>query len=376
MKELDCQRRAAVAAAWLAVATQLMAGEPAAPSEADLLPRVRQLTFEGKRAGEGYFSPDGAKLIFQSERDPSNPFFQIYELDLLDGQTRRVSPGLGKTTCAFFRPGSADILFASTHHDPESGALQRAELELRAAGGKRRYEWDFDPQMELYVAVNGSAEQLKRLTDVRGYDAEASFAPDGRSIVFSSNRAAYAEPLPEELRARVSTDPSYFAEIYLMQADGSGLRRLTEAPGYDGGPFFSPDGRRIIWRRFEPDGLIADVWSMNVDGTDSKRITDFASMSWAPYPHPSGAYLFFTSNKLGMDNFEIFIVDVQGLKEPVRVTFSDGFDGLPVPAPDGRKLAWTSNRRGAGGQIFLADWDHERALEALRRAPARSKAAQ
>ena len=166
-------------------------------------------------------------------------------------------------------------------------------------------------------------------------------------------------------------DPSYFAEIYVMRADGGELRRLTESPGYDGGPFFTPDGERVVWRRFLPDGALADIWTMRSDGSDARRITDFASMSWAPYPHPSGEYVIFTTNKLGFQNFELYAVDSAGKKEPVRVTFTDGFDGLPVPSPDGRSLAWTSNRRGGGAQIMIADWNHERVLRALREAPER-----
>ena len=72
--------------------------------ESQFLKNVRQLTYEGKRAGEGYFSEDGKALIFQSERKPENPFFQIYLLDFETGDTNRVSPGTGKTTCSFCRP--------------------------------------------------------------------------------------------------------------------------------------------------------------------------------------------------------------------------------------------------------------------------------
>jgi Tol biopolymer transport system component len=95
-------------------------------------------------------------------------------------------------------------------------------------------------------------------------------------------------------------------------------------------------------------------------------------MSWAPYIHPSGEYLLFASNKLGFENFEVFMVDVAGTKEPVRVTYSDGFDGLPVPSPDGQQIAWTSSRGGGReGQIFLAQWNHEAARKAIAAAPPR-----
>src|SRR5881394_1098622 len=157
--------------------------------ERDFLTRIRRLTVEGKRAGEGYWSPDGKRLVFQSEREPENPFYQIYILDLASGESKRISPGIGKTTCAFFRPGSDEIEFASTHADPKSKALQQAELAFRASGQQRRYSWDYDPEMDIYAYTEKTGE-LKRLTDARGYDAEGSYSPDGARIVFTSTRDA------------------------------------------------------------------------------------------------------------------------------------------------------------------------------------------
>ncbi len=349
----------------------LSAQSPAPGSEREFLSRVRRLTVEGKRAGEGYWSPDGKRLVFQSEREPENPFYQIYVLDFDTGETKRISPGTGKTTCAFFRAGTDQILFASTHHDPNSKKLQDEELAFRASGKERRYSWDYDAEMEIY-AYGEKAGALTRLTNARGYDAEASYSPDGQWIVFTSMRHAYDRALNEQEKKQLETDPSFFAEIYVMKPDGSGQRRLTSVNGYDGGPFFSPDSKQIIWRRFDERGLIADVWMMNLDGTNQRQITDFKSMSWAPYIHAAGQYILFASNKLGFENFEVFMVDIDGKKEPVRVTFTDGFDGLPVPSPDGKQLAWTSNRSGdRGGQIFLADWNHEAALKALTASPTR-----
>ncbi len=347
--------------------------QPASPGykEADFLARVRRLTVEGRRAGEGYWSPDGKRIVFQSEREPGNPFYQIYALDLESGEAARISPGVGKTTCAFFRPGTDEIEFASTHADPRSKQLQDEENAFRASGKERRYSWDYDPEMDIY-AYSERTRTLKRLTTARGYDAEGSYSPDGQWLVFTSMRDAYNRTLSDAERKQIDVDPSYFAEIYIMRADGSDQKRLTNVPGYDGGPFFTHDGSRIVWRRFDEMGIIADVWTMKPDGSDQRRITNFGSMSWAPYEHPSGRYFIFASNKLGFDNFELFMVDAQGSKEPVRVTYSDGFDGLPVPSPDGKTLAWTSTRAGgSGGQLFLAQWNHEKALDAIARAPIR-----
>ena len=370
---MNSRRNWAVLALCAVAGASVLAGQGGgAPSgEASFLSRVRRLTVEGRRAGEGYWSPDGSRLVFQSEREPGNPFYQIYVLDFASGDAKRISPGMGKTTCAFFRPGTDEILFSSTHADPKSKQLQDEENAFRASGKERRYAWDYDPEMDIW-AYSEKSGALKRLTKARGYDAEASYSPDGQWIAFSSMRDAYGRTLTDAEKKQMEVDPAYFAEIYIMRADGSQQRRLTTVAGYDGGPFFTPDGSRIIWRRFDEQGLIADVFTMKLDGSDVKQVTDFGAMSWAPYVHPSGEYVLFASNKLGFENFEVFMVDTAGTREPVRVTYSDGFDGLPVPSPDGRQLAWTSSRSGgSAGQLFLAQWNHQNALAAVKAAPAR-----
>ncbi len=339
--------------------------DPDRAAEGRLLSGTRQLTFEGRRAGEGYFGRDGTQMIFQSERQEDNPFFQIYLLDLATGDTRRLSPGMGKTTCAWIHPDGSRALFASTHQDPDALQKQGEELEARARGVQRRYSWDYDEFYDIYE-VDLSGGSPRNLTRIRGYDAEGSWSPDGSLIAFASNRHAYSDDLSPETRQAFERDPAVMMELYIMNADGSQVRRLTDVPGYDGGPFFSPDGRRLCWRRFAEHGATAEVFTMNIDGSDVRRITAMGAMSWAPFYHPSGEYLIYTTNHHGFDNFELYLVDVTGAGAPVRVTHTPGFDGLPAFAPDGTRLAWTSNRTaGRQSQIFVADWNHAAARQML-----------
>ena len=369
----------AALAALACLAALCSSGEVAdATGEATFFSQVRQLTYEGRRAGEGYFGADGQTMVFQSEREPGNPFFQIYYLDLTTGDSNRVSLGTGKTTCSFIRPNGREVLFASTHLDPEALAKQEAEFEFRASGRERRYSWDYDAHMDIFVGTKDGGTELRRLTTSQGYDAEGAYSPDGTKIVFTSLRNAYPEEqLSAEDRRRLEIDPAHFGEIYIMNADGTDQRRLTHTPGYDGGPFFTADGERIIWRRFSEDGATADVHTMKLDGSDVRRLTDFDSMSWAPYMHPSGDYAIFASNKHGFGNFELFLVDALGEREPVRTTFTDGFDAMASFSPDGGRISWTSGRTADGSsQLFIADWNHDGALAALAASPLRAGVAE
>jgi hypothetical protein len=139
---------------------------------------ARQLTFAGRRSGEGYFSKNGSRLVFQSERHEGNPFYQIYRMDMDRGDVERVSPGFGKTTCGWIHPGGERVLFASTHLDPEARAKQEREIEERAAGTQRRYSWDYDEHYDLFAgsvpAIRAAHEEgrsgaraLRRLTSAR-----------------------------------------------------------------------------------------------------------------------------------------------------------------------------------------------------------------
>ncbi len=333
--------------------------------QAKFMTEIRQLTFEGRRAGEGYFSKDGRQMVFQSEREPANPFFQIYLMDRESGDVHRISPGRGKTTCAWISPAGDKVLYASTQYDLHSEAKQAAEYEIRNSPNKPRYSWDYDPEYEL-VEFDLKTHEYRKVTDVEGYDAEGSYSPDGQWICFASNRRAYSNELTEEERELFKLDPASAMELYIMRVDGSELKRLTTSVGYDGGPFFSPNGDKICWRRFTKDGATAEIMVMNRDGSEQRAVTKMGAMSWAPFFHPSGEYLIFTTNRHGFANFELYMVDVKGEGEPVRVTYREGFDGLPVFSPDGKQLVWTSNGGTLNSQLWESTWNHDTAREALK----------
>ncbi len=305
-----------------------------ASKESRYLRNIRELTFAGSKSGEAYFSADGKSIVFQSVREPGNPFYQIYKMDLADGVATRVSTGKGRTTCAYFHPTKKRILFASAHLDPDTDAKQKAEIEKLKAGPPPRYQWDFDPFLDIFES-DYDGGNLVRLTDAPGYDAEGAYSPDGAKIVFCSYR-----------------DKDGDGEIYTMDSDGKNQRRLTHEKGYDGGPFFSPDGKKIVWRHFS-DQAHSEVWTMDIDGSNKKQVTDLKALSWGPYWTPSMEWIIFASN-FEDPAFELYAIHPDG-SGIVRLTYTDGFDGLPVVSPDGKKLMWTSTRADGKSQVFLAD---------------------
>jgi len=328
----------------------LAADQPAwQKEESAYLKNIQQLTRDYVRAGEGYFAPDARTIIFQAEeKDSGNPFYQIFTMDLASGRTLRVSPGVGKTTCSYFRPDGKKIIFASSHLDPDAKTHYDVEYRQREedkkAGRRRTYKWDFDPHMDIFEA-NPDGSGLKRLTDAKGYNAEGSYSPDGKQIVFCSNRGG-ADNL----------------ELYIMDSDGKNVRQLTKAPGcYNGGPFFSPDCKRVIFRsdRKKKDHL--QLYVIDADGTGERALTDDLNwVQWGPYWYKDGKHIIYAaadhSNPLMRPNYDLYWMDVYTRKK-VRITYAPGADVLPVFSPDGTKLMWTSTRDGRQpAQLYIADF--------------------
>lgn len=339
----------------LAVATGVARAQPPAVGsamvlserEARYLGNPRQITSGFPQAGEGYFSPDGKQIVFQAY-PIGYPFYQIYVQPLETREPRLISTGRGRTTCAYFSPDGQTILFASSHTDPHVERTELAAREEAAKGGRPRYQWVFDENMDLYtIALDGTG--LVRLTDSPGYDAEGSYSPDGRQIVFTSTRDG---------------DP----DVYVMNIDGTNVRQITNAPGYDGGPFFSPDGRWIIFRSDRQKTDMLQIFAASSDGKTEVQLTsNLDTVNWAPYFHPSGKYFIWTaadySRGPAAAKFHLFTMELTypGGKltggEVTQVTDTNRSDVLPVFSYDGKRLMWTSTRTdNQKSQLFMAEW--------------------
>jgi Tol biopolymer transport system component len=317
-------------------------------AEAAHLQNVKQVTFDYVRAGEGYFSPDGTKIIFQAEeKNTGNPFYQMFVMDLTTGKAVRVSPGVGRTTCGYFRPDGKKIIFASSHSDPDAKKHQEAEFKQREEdkkkGIRRRYSWDFDPHMKIYEANLDGTEPKCLTPSAKVYTAEGSYSADGKRIVYSAGNAQNVQ-------------------LFIMNADGSNPKRLTDAPNcYNGGPFFSPDGTKVIFRsdRKEKDRL--QLYVINGDGTGEKALTDDEKwVFWAPYWYKDGKHIIYTaadhSNPLARPNYDLYWMDI-GTGKQARITFAPGQDVLPVFGPKYDKVMWTSSRDGRQpAQLYVADF--------------------
>ncbi len=330
--------------------------QPAAapPPTADLalpgerhLRNVRQLTFGGENA-EAYFSFDGKELVFQATPEGAG-CDQEYVMSADGSGVHRVSTGLGRVTCGYFFPDASRILYASTH-EASPGCPPKPDYS-------QGYVWAlYDYQ--LYTARPDGGD-VRALAPAPGtYNAEGTISADGW-IVFTSTRDGDLD-------------------LYKMRLDGSALTRLTGTPGYDGGAFFSADGKRIVFRASRPESAAElaeyrallgrklvrpgklEIYTMDADGSNVRQVTRLGAASFAPFFHPDGKRIVFASN-VGDPrgrNFDVFIVndDGTGLE---RVTTNESFDGFPMFSPDGKKLVFASNRNGkrpGETNVFIADW--------------------
>ena len=312
------------------------------------LANLRQLTFGGQNA-EAYFDWTGNQLIFQSTRPPF-ACDQIFTMRADGSEVRLVSTGKGRTTCSFFFPDGKRAIYASTH---PGGAECPPRPDL--SGG---YVWPIYPTYEIF-AVDLLGGTLRRLTDNPGYDAEGAVSPDGGRIVFTSLREGDLD-------------------LYVMDADGSNVRRLTEGKGYDGGPFFSWDGRSIVFRSARPEtrqeldeyeallrqSLVRprrlEIFVMRADGTGLRQVTRNSAANFAPFMHPNGQQIVFSSNLHDPTgrSFALYLANADG-SGLERVTYAESFASFPMFSRDGSRLVFCGSRNAQAPRemnVFVADW--------------------
>jgi len=312
------------------------------------LSNIRQLSFGGENA-EAYFSGDGKKLIFQSTRD-GRGCDQIYTMNIDGSDVQMVSTGKGRTTCSYYYPDGKRITYSSTH-------LAGADCPPKP-DFSRGYVWAIYPGYDIFSAApNGS--DLKQVTKTPGYDAESVISPNGKKIAFTSMRDGDLD-------------------IYTMDIDGKNVKRLTNEIGYDGGPFWSYDNEWIVFRAHHPktekdiddyksllkENLIRptalEIWVMKADGSGKRQLTNNSKANFAPYFFPDGKRVIFASNvndPKGRD-FDLYTINIDG-SGLERITFNPTFDGFPMFSPDGKKLVFASNRNfktEGETNVFIADW--------------------
>ncbi|HIC91644.1 MAG TPA: hypothetical protein EYP21_06225 [Syntrophaceae bacterium] len=300
-------------------------------------PKVVRLTSIGDN-GEAYFSPDGKRLIYQSKKRPEHYNSQIYIYDFETKREKRLNFNNGDDTCSYFSPDMKWIIYASTFDEiRESAKFKRyipAERKKEEEKKQRGHKWEFLPY-EIYSAdING--KNIRRLTHSIGYDAEGTISPDGKKIIFTSDRDGDLE-------------------LYTMNADGSNQKRLTFRKGYDGGAFYSPDGKKIVWRAFSPEGDTAQIMMADADGTNIVQLTNDKAINWCPFFHPDGKRIIYASNRDDPHNFELYLIDIES-RHIQRLTYSEGADILPVFSPDGKKIVFTSNREGGRCHLYMMDF--------------------
>lgn len=375
--------------------TALMSAQPptestthGVESEGHALQNHVQLTSADRfyKAGESYFSPDDSKIIFQAVESPKpgeapQDFYGMYVGDVVrDGSGRitglsnfkRLSPIDSANTCGWFHPTKPGIvIFGSTIDTPSEHAAPGYQR------GSGRYKWMFPPEMDIVTCnladADGTAETLKTiLGDENGYLAECSYSADGRHLLYCSLEENQGDIFTYDVKTHTKT-------------------HLIKAPGYDGGPFFSPDGKRLCYRsdrrgdnllqifiaelKFDEQGTIVGVQR-------EYQLTDNAHVNWAPYWHPAGRHLLYATSEVGHHNYEVFIIDadpgdLSGSRGPVkygtrkrRITVADGFDGLPVFDSEGSKMLWTSQRGEDGrSQLWVADFVLDIDVEPLESEP-------
>jgi len=248
----------------------------------------------------------GGRIVFVSERN-SAP--QVYTIGPDGAGERRLSAGVGATFPAALSPDGRTVI----------------GVAVREEGG------DHGEQMVVLPAGGGAAHPLGPAS---ARARSPSWAPDGRWVVFESDRES-------------------FRDLYRINADGSGLRRLTENREGNFDPAVSPDGRRIAFASSR-DGD-SEVYVMGADGSGQRRLTAFYRDDWAPRWSPDGRAIAFLSNREGADRIFLVRSDGTGLRRLNTDTTRTGQEADLAWSPDGAHIAHAWHPRPGESRIRIVD---------------------
>jgi TolB protein len=331
--------------------------------ESDTLSGITQLTTGFSRAGPGVFSQDMRWIAFQAV-PPNESQFQIYlapvryksgEIVGL-GTPMRITPAGSRNASVAFADEGRTLFFASSSGSETSGGDLAPVVDGKTLG------WSFPRGVEIHRVENWPSliampepgkpfdlTQGTQLTKFGAYSAEMSIDSTNRLIAFASSRGEGAD-----------------VDLYVMRPDGSRAVRITHAKGYDGGPVFSPDGQRVLFRADRDGSGRLQVYTLRlvresgkasdtiVGTTREHAITKNPYVNIAPTWHPGGRFVLYANNELGNDNFELRLMRRSG-EQDCRITFTNGFDGFPTFSPKGDHLMWSSKRTADGTtQLFVA----------------------
>jgi VCBS repeat-containing protein len=214
-----------------------------------------------------------------------------------------------------------------------NNAAQDTRADWSPDGTRIVFDTARDGNNEIYV-MNADGTGLVRLTNNGADDSQPAWSPDGSKIAFMSDRSG-----------------TY--EVWVMNADGSGLTQLTNVGGstVSGQPAWSPDGSKIAFTSDRAGGSGFEIYVMNANGSSVTKLTTASGDDSEPAWSPDGSKIVFSSTRDG--NSEIYVMNADGSGQ-TRLTNNSALDRTPVWSPDGSKIAYSSNLSGTN-QIYIMD---------------------
>jgi TolB protein len=314
-------------------------------SEVASLWDITQLTTQFDRAGEAFFTPDARWIIFRAQPNNQHQYaLYMAKIDANQGDITtierpiRITPIDARSEGGSFSPDGFTLIFSSTA-GAHSQSSDRFPIDMRI---DRVDNWESTVSMsDASTGINLALHPL--ITD-HAYNGECRYSPDGKHIVFTSTRDG---------------NPN----LYVMNADGSHIVRITKTDGYDGQASFSPNGKQLLYCSDRGKNHLNQIYvaDLTFDSTgEITGLTEEHALTWDentntnPAWYPDGSHIIYSTSRHGRDNYELYLMATNGRRK-TRITYSPGADLYPVFSPDGRYVMWTSKRAKDGTiQVFLA----------------------